>query len=182
MNKHPEPHSDSIENRAFVFDLYRSAVFNISRFIAIGSFLLFLPLAFSQERCKPLLPISLPSDLPCAANIVGGNGLTQMNPPSAIEQAREVLWDHFRRRIPSFVNLEVASKEGAMTRVVYVLEQAPRQEHLVLRWSLQRQMIDGVEQRAKWCPVENFRATNVVRDATTGGLTFLDGETVISHL
>jgi hypothetical protein len=141
-----------------------------------------LTLAFAQERCKPLLPVDLPGTLPCAANIIGGNGPEEMNPPKAIEQAREVLWDHFIRRVPSFLNLEVASKEGARTRVVYVLEQTSSNESLVLRRVLQREMIDVMGQTAQWGPVESFRATTVIRDETTGALTFKNGADVIAHL
>lgn len=158
------------------------AVCSIPRFVAISLLLLFLPSVYAQEHCKPLIPVAdLPGGLPCAANIIGGNESQEMNPLKAIEQAREVLWDRFTRQIPSFMNLEVASKEGARTRVVYVLERIPDSESLVLQWFLQRQVIDVAGKTSRWSPIENFRATTIIRDKT-GVLTFKNGADVVAHL
>jgi len=134
-----------------------------------------IPLALGQEHCKPLLAVSMPTVLPCAANIAGGFLSEELSPPKAIEQARQVLWDHFARGAPSFLNLRLASREGAETRIVYVLEKPANSESLVIRWAMQRQVIDVRRQTAKWGPVENFRATTVTRNETTGVLTFRNG-------
>jgi hypothetical protein len=158
------------------------ADFNTRNLIVIGFFSFFLQLAFAQEYCKPLLPVDMPDNLPCAANIIGGNGPAAMNPPKAFERAREVIWDHFQSRVPSFVNLEVASREGALTRVVYVLGMTSDGKSFVVRWTLQRQVIDVVKQTANWDSIERFTATTVVRDAKTGVLTFLNGHSAVGHL
>jgi len=141
-----------------------------------------IPLAFAQEHCKPLVAVSISSDLPCAANIVGGFLSKEMDPQKAIEQARRVLWDHFVRRSPSFLNLQVASREGAETRIVYVLEKPANSESIVIRWAMQRLVIDIRKRTSNWEPVQNFRATTVTRDETTGVLTFKNGSDVTGDL
>ena len=141
-----------------------------------------IPLAFAQEHCRPIVAVSISTDLPCAGNIVGGFSSEDMDPQKAIEQARQVLWDHFLRRAPSFLNLQVVSREGAETRIVYVLDKPANSESPVIRWAMQRLVIDIRKRTSKWDPVENFRATTVTRDETTGVLTFKNGSEVTGHL
>ncbi len=155
---------------------------DFARMAVAGSLLLFISIALAQERCKPLLPADVNETLPCAADIVGGNSRSGMYPPQAIEKARKMLWDRFTHRLPGFLNLQLASKEGELTRFVYVLERISNNENLVLRWAVQRQVMDLRRHTAVWSPIETFRATEVIRDKTTGILTFKTGAQVIGEL
>jgi len=47
---------------------------------------------------------------------------------------------------------------------------------------LQRQVIDVALRTAKWDPIQDFRATTIIRDEKTGALTFKNGTKVIGHL
>ena len=146
------------------------------------------PCSYAQQHCKPLLPLNMVADLPCAANLVGGNTPGGMYPPEAIEQARRVLWDRFWQGTPGFLNLDLASKEGAETRIVYILERPADGSVPHIRWASQRQAIDFVHHKARWHhtarwePVESFEATTMTRDQTTGRLTFRNGAEVVGEL
>lgn len=148
----------------------------------MSSVLMLSSLVFAQKPCKPLLPVDLPPNVQCVANIIGANRPGEMSPPKAIERAREVLWDQFKRGEPGFLNLEVATKEGAPTRIVYIVEQSSDNRSIALRWVLQRYLIDIYRHKSKWEPAEQFRATTVIRDEATGQLTFKNGTDIVGQL
>lgn len=137
--------------------------------------LLICPPVFGQNTCEPIIGKWNVANVPCVGTIVAGNLPGELNPPAAIAQARQLLWEHFSDRSPCFFNLELVTKEGTRTRFVYVLERSLNGNPVRLRWDQQREVIVGLGQPTAWKPIEHFEATTVLRDNRNGLLTFMNG-------
>lgn len=155
---------------------------NILKVIALLVLFSFFQSAFAQEQCRPLLEADKLADVPCAGSFISGNGPQDMRPPKAVQQARGVLWEHFVDGKPGFVNLEVATKEGLRTRIVYILERPKGDGSLLLRWIEQNQTPHKEGAIESWTPIRNFKAKTIIRHNATGVLKFKDGGAVVGSL
>jgi hypothetical protein len=124
-------------------------------------------------NCQPVLKVTLNiTSLPCVGSIKARNEPGALTSEDALVRARTILWQRYTEGSPCFFNLELVSKEGLRTRLVYHLSRN-REGNLIAGWSQSREVRPGPNQKgAKWGPVEEVTGATVTRNESDGGLVF----------